>query len=155
MLPSSTNRSSIARPMAAAPNAASRASTCQADGLSRSGELRMRTFGGGLGAAGAERTDTKPVRLPGGAIECIARVEDQPGLDQRADEVKIELPERAMIHQQHYRACIAECLLERQQSGRQPWRVGSDVRVAQTDVVATLDRQLGHSNGRAFANVVD
>src|ERR1041385_992607 len=101
MLPSSTKRSSMARPMPRAPATASSPMDCQADGLKRSGRLRtgaLRLESGERGrAASAQHTHLKAVRLPRLAVERVARIQHAPLSDERRDEIEVQVLESAMV----------------------------------------------------------
>src|SRR5258708_18817727 len=116
----------MANAMPMAPATASRAMSCQPDGLKRSGPLRTGALGLPFRARRAgsrsQYRDFESARLPAGAIQRIARVEHPLAADQGGYQVYVELLERAMVDQQHDRFGVAQRLLERQQGRRQAGR---------------------------------
>src|SRR5260370_21537811 len=95
----------MASAMPVAPAMASRAMSCQPDGLNRSGPLRTGALNlssrAGRGSPRSEESDLESARQPGGAIERIARVEHAFATDQGRHEIHVELMERAAVNQQY------------------------------------------------------
>src|SRR3979411_266580 len=95
----------MARAMPAAPATASRAMSCQPDGLKRSGPLRTGALSlpasASRSSSGSEHSDFESARPPAGGIQRIARVEDPLATDQRRHEVDIQLLKGTVVDQKH------------------------------------------------------